>query len=83
MTLKCLSEGSQGPIVGYLQDVLRRAEYLNTQPTYAFDEQTKTAVQQFQKQLGLEPDGIVGAEKMCIRDSANAEPSGRHPHRNC
>lgn len=62
MTLKCLSEGSQGPIVGYLQDVLRRAEYLNTQPTYAFDEQTKTAVQQFQKQLGLEPDGIVGAE---------------------
>ena len=62
MTLTCLSEGSQGPIVGYLQDVLRRAEYLNTQPTYAFDEQTKTAVQQFQKQLGLEPDGIVGAE---------------------
>jgi peptidoglycan hydrolase-like protein with peptidoglycan-binding domain len=55
-----LERGDQGPSVRNLQQQLRQAGFLKAPVTQVFDAPTEEAVKRFQKQVGLEMDGIAG-----------------------
>lgn len=61
MAKPLLKMGSNGPEVSELQKALR-AQGLLIPVTGEFDARTKTMVMEFQKQRGLQADGIVGAK---------------------
>ena len=50
--------GVQGPHVKFFKDYLRH--YAKVDSTAVFDEATAEAVKDFQKQVGLKEDGVVG-----------------------
>jgi hypothetical protein len=59
---RVLQEGSTGPDVGTLQAILKARHYGALKPTGIFDAATATAVQRFQREAGLEADGVVGPQ---------------------
>ena len=60
MELQTLYLGSTGPIVGFLQFVLKRLGFYSGEINYIFDEATERAVAALQSALGLADDGVVG-----------------------
>lgn len=59
-----LSEGDSGEKVLRLQNWLKKAGYLEGQPSGEFDGATRATVELFEKETGLSPDGI--ADMACI-----------------
>ena len=55
-----LTRGTQGVGVMRLQRLLRQVGMYDGEPTGVFDADTETAVQGFQREHRLEPDGLVG-----------------------
>ena len=60
MELQPLYLGSTGPLVGFLQFVLKRLGFYSGEVNYVFDETTERAVAALQSALGLSDDGVVG-----------------------
>ena len=60
MELQTLYSGSTGPLVGFLQFVLKRLGFYSGEVNYVFDETTERAVTSLQSALGLYDDGVVG-----------------------
>lgn len=60
MELQTLYLGSTGPLVGFLQFVLKRLGFYSGEVNYVFDETTERAVAALQSTLGLSDDGVVG-----------------------
>ena len=60
MELQTLYLGSTGPLVGFLQFVLKRLGFYSGEVNYVFDETTERAVAALQSALGLSDDGVVG-----------------------
>lgn len=60
MELQTLYSGSTGPLVGFLQFVLKRLGFYSGEVNYVFDETTERAVAALQSALGLSDDGVVG-----------------------
>lgn len=60
MELQTLYLGSTGPLVGFLQFVLKRLGFYSGEVNYVFDEATERAVAALQSALGLSDDGVVG-----------------------
>ena len=60
MELQTLYLGSTGPLVGFLQFVLKRLGFYSGEVNYVFDEATERAVAALQSTLGLSDDGVVG-----------------------
>lgn len=60
MELQTLYSGSTGPLVGFLQFVLKRLGFYSGEVNYVFDETTERAVAALQSALGLYDDGVVG-----------------------
>jgi hypothetical protein len=59
---RVLSEGSEGPDVRTLQSILEAREYGPLQVTGRFDAATAAAVRRFQREAGLQTDGVVGPQ---------------------
>jgi peptidoglycan hydrolase-like protein with peptidoglycan-binding domain len=59
---RVLSEGSEGPDVRTLQSILDARGYGPLEVTGRFDAGTATAVQRFQREAGLDADGVVGPQ---------------------
>jgi peptidoglycan hydrolase-like protein with peptidoglycan-binding domain len=59
---RVLSEGSEGPDVRTLQSILEARGYGELQFTGRFDAVTGEAVRRFQREAGLQADGVVGPE---------------------
>ena len=57
-----LSYGSKGDKVKQLQDRLKELGYFTRKSTAGFYKHTQVAVEAFQKQNGIKPDGVVGEE---------------------
>lgn len=68
-----LRNGSVGPEVKQLQERLKELKYYNTEVDGAYGPATKAAVQRFQEQHGLNPDGKAGPETMSLLYSASAQ----------
>ncbi len=60
MELQTLYSGSTGPLVGFLQFVLKRLGFYSGEINYVFDRATERAVTSLQSALGLYDDGVVG-----------------------
>ena len=58
--MKILRTGSTGPMVEFLQNILKHLGIFNNEIDGEFGSDTRNSVIQFQKQNGLTPDGIVG-----------------------
>ena len=56
MELQTLYLGSTGPLVGFLQFVLKRLGFYSGEVNYVFDETTERAVAALQSALGLSDD---------------------------
>jgi putative peptidoglycan binding protein/rare lipoprotein A (RlpA)-like double-psi beta-barrel protein len=59
---RVLSEGAAGPDVRILQSILAARGYGRLDRTGVFDAPTTAAVEKFQREAGLTPDGVVGPE---------------------
>jgi hypothetical protein len=59
---RTLSEGSEGPDVRTLQSILSARGYGDVETTGRFDSATGHAVRRFQREAGLETDGVVGPQ---------------------
>jgi hypothetical protein len=57
-----LSEGSEGPDVRTLQSILEARSYGPLEVTGRFDAATAAAVRRFQREAGLQADGVVGPQ---------------------
>ena len=68
-----LRSGSVGPEVKQLQERLRDLKYYDTEVDGVYGPATKAAVQRFQEQHGLNPDGKAGPETMRLLYSASAQ----------
>ncbi|NET60460.1 MAG: peptidoglycan-binding protein, partial [Symploca sp. SIO2E6] len=55
-----LKKGSQGELVITLQEKLKQLGYYDGSADGSYSEATELAIIEFQKSVGLEPDGIVG-----------------------
>ena len=62
LTERSLGGGSSGSDVICLQEALREAGYLDTEPTGTYDNRTASAVQALQTDRDLYVDGLVGRE---------------------
>ena len=58
--MKTLRYGNRGPLVEFLQNLLKILGFLNGNIDGIFGNQTRNAVINFQRAFGLNPDGIVG-----------------------
>ena len=58
MELTKITFGDETPTVGLLQEVLSKTGYYGGGITYAYDNATASALEDFQKAAGLVPDGI-------------------------
>ncbi|TVQ60453.1 MAG: hypothetical protein EA366_03625 [Spirulina sp. DLM2.Bin59] len=63
-------EGSQGDRVGQLQLRLQLLGYLANAPTRNFDQATRSALTQFQRDRGINADGVVGQQTWTAIHSA-------------
>jgi rare lipoprotein A (peptidoglycan hydrolase) len=59
---RVLREASEGPDVRTLQSILEARDYGPLEVTGRFDAATTAAVRRFQREAGLQPDGVVGPE---------------------
>jgi peptidoglycan hydrolase-like protein with peptidoglycan-binding domain len=59
---RVLSEGSEGPDVRTLQSILEARAYGKLDVTGRFDAATTEAVRRFQREAGLQADGVVGPQ---------------------
>ncbi|GAB4196895.1 MAG: hypothetical protein Fur006_44860 [Coleofasciculaceae cyanobacterium] len=59
---RTLRLGDRNPQVTFIQDRLRQLRYLDRAADGIFDRATRDAVIQFQRDRGLNPDGIVGTQ---------------------
>jgi peptidoglycan hydrolase-like protein with peptidoglycan-binding domain len=57
-----LGEGSEGPDVRTLQSILEARDYGPLEVNGRFDAATAAAVKRFQREAGLQPDGVVGPQ---------------------
>ena len=69
-----LRSGSKGPQVTNLQSRLQTLGYYPGEIDGEFGAMTRDAVMAFQRQNGLEADGLVGSETKDLLFSANAKP---------
>ena len=58
--------GARGAHVERLQGLLRETGFYRGQVTGAFDGATASAVRDFQRRHGLEPDGVVGSQTLLL-----------------
>ena len=77
-----LRTGSQGQMVTDLQSRLKNLGYYDGEIDGQFGAGTREAVSAFQKQNGLDADGIVGAETREILFSAAAKPKRNDDNQN-
>lgn len=59
--MEVLRYGSNGPIIEFLQNILQKLGFYNGKIDGIFGSNTKNAVIEFQKNMNLVQDGIVGA----------------------
>ena len=57
-----LAEGSEGPDVRTLQSILEARDYGPLEVNGSFDAATAAAVRRFQREAGLQADGVVGPQ---------------------
>ncbi|NEO26138.1 MAG: peptidoglycan-binding protein [Kamptonema sp. SIO4C4] len=69
-SLPPLTQGSQGQRVSLLQQRLQVLGYLQTPPSGTFDEPTQQALQAFQTDQKLTPDGILGNQTRLALETA-------------
>lgn len=60
MDLRTLYPESTGPLVGYVQFVLKRLGFYSGDVNYIYDRETEEAVANLQSALGLSEDGVIG-----------------------
>lgn len=73
-TVQLLRSGSQGEAVRALQTRLQELGYYTDEVDGQFGQGTKSAVMAFQRQNGLDADGIVGAGTQAALQDENAQP---------
>ena len=71
-TFQTIRAGSRGPIVKQAQALLGMPE---EEQTSVFDEKTRQAVINFQRQQGLSPDGIIGPQTWSKLSSPTGQPT--------
>ena len=73
-TLEPLSAGSEGEKVNAIQVRLAELGYFHAEPTAHYGSKTERAVRAFQKQNGLQADGIAGhyTQTLLFSDDAKA-----------
>ncbi len=72
-----ISQNDRGDKVALVQQRLRDLGYLNYRPTGKFSELTVSAVQSFQQQNGIAPDGQIGSDTydLLFSDEAKRAPA--------
>lgn len=70
-----IQPGASGSEITVIQERLRQLGYFNQSPTGNFGSVTRNAVIQFQRQNGLNPDGVVGSQTINLLFSASARPT--------
>ncbi|BDF58664.1 hypothetical protein CE91St36_14810 [Christensenellaceae bacterium] len=72
-----ISQNDRGDKVALVQQRLRDLGYLNYRPTGKFSELTVAAVQSFQQQNGIAPDGQIGSDtyNLLFSDTAKKAPA--------
>jgi peptidoglycan hydrolase-like protein with peptidoglycan-binding domain len=70
-----IQQGASGSEITVIQERLRQLGYFNQSPTGNFGSVTRNAVIQFQRQNGLNPDGVIGSQTINLLFSASARPT--------
>ena len=60
------SPGSRGERIGRLQDLLREAGVYRRPSSGVYDDDTVSAVKEFQSSVGIERDGIIGGQTLML-----------------
>ncbi|WP_010139594.1 L,D-transpeptidase family protein [Oceanicola sp. S124] len=68
-----LEEGDSGPAVIALRDRLIRMDYLAPRASARYDAALLAAVQDFQRDMGMEPDGVVGPATLAAINTSQEE----------
>ncbi|NEP62997.1 MAG: peptidoglycan-binding protein, partial [Symploca sp. SIO2G7] len=71
----CIKRGDYGPAVGYIIELLIGKGYYQGKNDDIFGSATEAAIKNFQRDLGLTPDGIAGPstiEELCVLDEISS-----------
>lgn len=75
-----LKPGMKGDRVRAMQELLLKHGYLLAQPDGSYGSRTEEAVRKFQQDVGLEVDGICGAETLSRLENRDSSAGNAHEH---